>query len=133
MTTVYDLSSNFGLLKLGEFGIEPCNIWIKIFKEKLHVEVEENEIKIAHSTENYKEEGINTAVHNGNKTRLVLIKFLSHIKIKEEGHETDPKKKNLTSINVAKVKKIKKKELEDAIVWLASLTRGCMSNSILSS
>lgn len=93
MTTVYDLSSNFGLLKLGEFGIEPCNIWIKIFKEKLHVEVEENEIKIAHSTENYKEEGINTAVHNGNKTRLVLIKFLSHIKIKEEGHETDPKKK----------------------------------------
>lgn len=26
------------------------------------------------------------------------------------------KKKNLTSINVAKVKKIKKKELEDAIV-----------------
>ena len=47
---------------------------IKIFKESLHIEVEEKEIEIAHRAGKFRQEGL----RNPRKARPLLIKFLSH-------------------------------------------------------
>lgn len=64
----------FGIKEGDQMQESPEQEAIKVFKESLHIEVEENEIEIAHRAGKFRQEGL----RNPRKARPLLIKFLSH-------------------------------------------------------